>query len=141
MISWWESQPPVVKTVVETREIIKEIPVDVVREVEVIQYIDKEFTPMPFDSVAVLEEWVDAWIEWMPVFGGTIYLNGACENLAYAMMIDAVDDGYLVGTQIDPTRNHMMVVVPIYSENRYLFVNPADKAISRVFMGREWRIN
>jgi len=135
LISWWESKPP------EVVEKLVEVPVEVVREVEVVEYIDNDFTPVPFKSTVAFTEWLDAWEPWEPVFGGTLYLNSSCENLAYAMMIDAVNDGYLVGTQIDPERDHMIVVVPVWSENCYLFVEPSDKAISRLFMGRVWRIN
>jgi len=139
LISWWESKPPEIVEVAV--DVIREIPVEVVKEVKVVEYIDNGFTLAPFESTVAFTEWLEAWEPWEPVFGGTLYLNSSCENLAYAMMIDAGNDGYLVGTQIDPERNHMMVVVPIWSENCYLFIEPSDKTISRLFMGRVWRIN
>jgi len=139
IISWWGSKPPEIVEVAV--DVVKEVPVDVVKEVRVIEYIDNGFTPAPFESTVAFTEWLDTWEPWMPAFGGTLYLDSSCENLAYAMMIDAGNDGYLVGTQIDPERNHMTVVVPIWSENYYLFIEPSDKTISRLFMGRVWRIN
>ena len=116
---------------------------DRIVEKEVIKEIPLKYTPRPFESEAELKAWTDNWTPRAVSYSinGVNSFEGICEGFASAFMIDAVNAGYLVGTQIDPTRNHMIVIVPIYNENRYLFVEPETKIITKWFMGIEWGIN
>jgi len=135
IIQWWENKPPgVVEKVVEVP-----VEVEVIREVEVVKSVD--YSPTSFQSTEAVRAWVENWEPHARAFGGTVKFNSACEDYAYAMLVDMVNDGYLVGTQIDPYRAHMMVVVPVYPENRYVFVEPFEQTLSLRFVGREWRIN
>ena len=114
---------------------------DRIAEKEVTKEIFLEYNPIPFVSVAELQAFTDNWTPWYFIMSGDNLQTGVCQRYALAFMIDAVNAGYLVGTQIDPSRNHMMVVAPIYTENRYLFVEPESKIITKWFCGQEWRIN
>ena len=143
-----ENDPPKVIAVekILTVEVIKEVivTVEVTKEVkvpfEVMKQVKVPYNPIPFQSGQELRNWVGTWkpriVAW-----GSLVMDSACEGIAYAMIIDMVNDGYLAGAQIDPYHNHMLVAVPIYTENRYLFVDPATKVVTTIFCGREWRIN
>ena len=55
--------------------------------------------------------------------------------------LSPINGEYLASAQIDPERHHMFITVPIYSENRYVFVKADTKEISMVFCGTTWHID
>lgn len=111
-----------------------------IETVEKIVEVQKKYAPVSFESEAALREWVGNWPRHAVSFG-TIKLDSMCENYSFAMLIDMVNDGYIAGTQIEPIEGHMLVVVPIYPENRFLFVEPQNGEITDTFMGSRWRID
>ncbi len=126
------NQPP--KTIIEV------VTENITVEKEVLVGVPLDFKPKIFQSEEELRDWVTNWKPWIQTWS-VAKMNSLCEAYCFAMLIDAVNDGYLMFGQIDPSRNHMIVAVPIYSINRYLFIEPQTKEITKLFMGREWAIN
>lgn len=130
---------------VDTRDAIiryyKELPpveFEKIVEVEVIKEVKTPYEPVSFNSTQEVRDWLDKWEVWSAGSAG----NNICEAYAFAMIIDLVNDGYLIGGQIDTRQQHMLAPpIPIYSENRWVFIDPYTKTLKTTFNGTEWKIN
>ena len=105
----------ITKELVVEKEIVKRVPISL----------------RPFDSRGELEQWLESY---KPVyrFWGSVDLSKGldCDDMAYSMMISAVEDGFIISTEVTTSNGHMLCTAPVFSENRLYFINPPDREIT-----------
>lgn len=91
----------------------------------------------PFQSYEELEQWVENYDLTLHLFLPIKTID--CEDYAISMLINARQDGYLLIT--DRNNDHLWVVAPVFSENRYYYIDAETRTLYKYFQGQEWRID
>jgi len=132
-----EHNTVVTKTVTELQNvyIYEEVPTIITKML----YSEREWQGIPFQSRAELQAWLDKHEPLAMSWGGIT--NPDCEELAIGLWYQMVQEGYIVGLDLNEQENHLWVIVPVFSENRYYFVEGEMLTISDTLNGREWRLD
>lgn len=111
-----------------TTETIKEVPVEVVKEVEVVKYVDR---PVPTHPTYRLFKDMDEFKQWERGLGIT-FLGGKCGDLALTFTEQIIDAGYIPGGQIvNPTGVIIWTPVRLAGKNGHVGITimTADRQV------------
>lgn len=132
IISWWENQPPKIVTIVETQEVVKEVPVKVLETV-----IQK--APVEIRQYDTIEQFLDTYR------GGITYLrSGICLPVAEHIQQSVVEQGYAVSLAFalnhyyygkyvtGASSGHAGILVGT-TDGNYYFVDPNDWKVTKLW--------
>jgi len=134
---------------VEVEKIV-EVPVEVITEIIRIEYVDREVYKGAryFESLEELTSWLaqddtDSHLILTANADGVCFLNGACEDYAMQLQLNALTDGFILSTEIEkykyldcftlpealPETDHIFNLAIIPLENAYYWIEPQTDEI------------
>ncbi len=126
--------------VIEVEKIIQET---VIVEKLVTEYVDRVVyqEPQPFRSKQEIRDWLaeaDIPIEVMLDGDDAARFGGMCEDESYSMVMAAYRDGKFMSMELDTVREHYLVAVPVFKENRIYFIEPSTYEIFESYGGYDY---
>lgn len=97
----------------------------------VIEYVPIPISPSPFKSKMELENWLNNYEPVARFWGGVTKFNKYdCEDEAVSMMVSAIEDGFILDTELVNKDRHMICKAQIPSENKIYFIDWETREIT-----------